>query len=405
MKKKDIPDAGYSMFDASRSRNSRSQNHPATLGSNQTRPRRVRIDDVPFGSNCVRLSEREWIVVGIIFSVIFCLAPGLWEQFEKFEPDLDYRLPYELGGDYWLYNRYCRWACSRCETLVIGDSVVWGHYVPKDNTLSHYLNENAGRNQFANLGVDGIHPAALEGLLRYYGRDISGKNVILHLNPLWMSSRKHDLQIEKEHHFNHPKLVPQFTPAIACYKASYSTRLSAVIKRYVPFLNWTSHLNIAYFQSRDIPAWTLEHPYKNPLEAVNFQLPTSDNYDKSRRASRPDKGPALDAAQWVELQTSLQWKFFRRAVELLKTRGNRVFVLIGPFNEHMLDAEGIGTYRKMKVEIETWLRRNNVPYYMPPVLPSELYRDASHPLSVGYSILAKQLCGNESFRSNIFRGT
>ncbi|MHC4489118.1 MAG: hypothetical protein ACYSW7_08085 [Planctomycetota bacterium] len=55
----------------------------------------------------------------------------------------------------------------------------------------------------------------------------------------------------------------------------------------------------------------------------------------------------------------------------------------------------------MKSEIEAWLQQNNVPYYMPPVLPSEFYRDASHPLSEGYDMLAKQLFENQSFKSSI----
>ena len=68
---------------------------------------------------------------------------------------------------------------------------------------------------------------------------------------------------------------------------------------------------------------------------------------------------------------------------------------------HKLDADNIDTYRNMQVEIEAWLRRNNVPYYMPDVLPSHLYVDTSHPLSQGYAALAKQLFENDSFRSNI----
>jgi len=385
MQKKDIPD--------SKIRNSEFEIRNSAPGG--------RGSDVPFGSNYVRLSGREWIFVGIILAAVFYLAPALWEQFEKFEPDPDYRLPYELGSDYWLHNRYCRWACTRYETLVIGDSVVWGHYVPKDNTLSHYLNENAGRNQFANLGVDGIHPVALAGLLKYYGRQISDKNVVLHLNPLWMSSKKHDLQITKEFHFNHPRLVPQFTPNISCYKDSYSKRMSAVVERYVAFLSWSSHLKINYFGSMDLPTWTLEHPYESPLKAVAFDLRTSADYDQNEHVPWTEKGIAKADFQWVGLATSLQWSFFKQTVELLKARRNTVFVLVGPFNEHMLKEDSHNVYRKMKSEIEAWLQQNNVPYYMPPVLPSEFYRDASHPLSEGYEMLAKQLFENQSFKSSI----
>ena len=413
MQKKDIPDAGRSPQDALRrmldARPAPERCGARRNGKSRAESQEPRTEDVPFGSNYVRLQGCEWIIVGIVFSAIFCLAPALWEQLEKLEPDPDYRLPYELGSDYWLYDRYCQWACGRCETLVIGDSVVWGHYVPKDNTLSHYLNENAvrlsspksGRNQFANLGVDGIHPVALAGLLKFYGRQISDKNVILHLNPLWMSSRKHDLQITKEFHFNHPRLVPQFTPNIPCYKDSYSKRMSAVVERYAAFLSWTSHLKINYFGSMDLSTWTLEHPYENPLKAVTLELRPSADYDQNEHVPWTEKGIAKADFQWVELATSLQWSFFQQTIELLKARRNTVFVLVGPFNEHMLKENSHNVYQKMKSEIEVWLKQKNVAHYIPPALPSEFYCDASHPLSEGYDMLAKQLFENQSFKSSI----
>jgi len=353
---------------------------------------------VPFSSNYVRLSAREWVVVIVIVGALFCFGPILWELAEKFEPEPDYRLPYQLSDDYWLYKRYCRWACSRDKTLLIGDSVIWGHYVPKDNTLSHYLNKIAGRAHFANLGVDGIHPVALAGLLKYYGSPITGKKVILHFNPLWLSSSKHDLQIEKEFNFDHPKLAPQFFPNIPCYKASYSKRISAVIGRIVPFASFTSHLNKTYFNSLDLSAWTVEHPYKNPLTAITLEFSTSEHYNQNEHVPWYEKGIAESDIPWVALETSFQWRFFQRSVEMLRKRGNRVFVLVGPFNEHMLKGKSIDTYRKIKSQIESWLKQNNVPYYAPTTLPSQLYSDASHPLSDGYAMLARNLFENDSFR-------
>ena len=65
-----------------------------------------------------------------------------------------------------------------------------------------------------------------------------------------------------------------------------------------------------------------------------------------------------------------------------------MFVLVGPFNEHILKGKSIETYRQIKSEIETWLQQNNVPYYIPVALPSRMYCDASHPLSEGYAELA-----------------
>ena len=56
----------------------------------------------------------------------------------------DYRMPHDLSEDYWLYERFAGLAAQHDETLLIGDSVVWGEYVKRDETLSHYLNELSG---------------------------------------------------------------------------------------------------------------------------------------------------------------------------------------------------------------------------------------------------------------------
>ncbi|UCC97353.1 MAG: SGNH/GDSL hydrolase family protein [Phycisphaerales bacterium] len=359
--------------------------------------------EVPFSSNSIQLKRLDWIVVGIICAVFFLTTPGLWARFEKFTPGTNYRLPYRLSSDYGLYSRYCRQACSQYDTLVVGDSVIWGHYVSADNTLSHYLNQCVDSDRFANMGVDGIHPAALSGLLRYYGRDIMGKNVILQLNPLWMSSAKHDLQTSKEFRFNHPKLVPQFIPHIPCYKEKSPKRISIAVQRWSSFFTWISHLKIAYFDNMDLPTWTMEHPYENPMRTVATGLPDPADDTIEKAGSWKQRGMGRQDFQWVELQTSLQWQLFRRAIDLLKARQNTVFVLVGPFNEHMFSEQSRTTYRQMKEEIQTWLRTNEVAHYMPEALPSELYHDASHPSAEGYAMLAKQLFADESFRSALLR--
>jgi len=366
----------------------------------------------PFGSNCVRLSGYEWFIVAVVIPALFYFVPKLWKQVEKFSPVSDYRLSYKLSDDYWLFSRYCRWVFSEEKTLVIGDSVIWGHYVSEDNTLTHYLNKITGRDMFVNMGVDGVHPVALAGLLKYYSRDLSDRDIILHFNPLWMSSEKHDLQIEKEFNFNHPKLVPQFIPNIPCYRASSSVRIKSVIERYISFFSWTSHLKRAYFENLDLPMWTLEHPYENPFKLVlrsevllcrvaniTLQLPAFGNYNGNENIPWYEKGVTKQDIQWVAIETSLQWRFFKYSVQFLRKRGNRVFVLVGPFNEHILKDGSIDAYRQMKRKIEAWLQQNNIPYYMPEVLPSSMYRDASHPLSEGYAELARQLSENESFNS------
>ena len=354
-----------------------------------------------FSSNGVRLSAYEWMFVGIVVLIVISFGPGLWGRIEKFEPEPDYRIPYQLSYDYWFYEHYSRRAGGRNDIFVIGDSVVWGHYVPEDETLSAYLNKITGSERFVNLGVDGIHPVALFGLLKYYGSGISNSRVILHFNPLWLSSEKHDLQTEKEYRFNHPRLVPQFYPKIPCYKASFAKRISTVIERRISFLNWISHLKIMYFESMDLTTWTLEHPYENPFGALTLKLPVSTDNSRNESISWIERRLTQQDFQWVTLDSSLQWEFFRLTVELLQKRGNKVFVLVGPFNEHILTGRSIEVYRKIKSDIELWLQKNNIPYYMPQTLPSELYADASHPLSEGYAILAKQLFESPSFKTTI----
>jgi hypothetical protein len=347
-------------------------------------------------SHYVRLSGRQWLIVAAVVLAFVGFGPSLWDRIDGFDPGDDYRVPYELSNDYWLYQRRCHRACEQGKILVVGDSVVWGHYVEPDQTLSHYLNELSGGNRFVNLGADGTHPAALLGLLKYYADDMRGHAIVLHLNPLWMSSAKHDLQTDKEFRFNHPDLVPQFSPRIPCYKAPLSARTRIALRREIPLANWISHMRAAYFENMDLASWTLEHPYDCPVMAMTRTLP------EPRAPQRPPQAQKEFRKQdmaWVDLEGSLQWQFFRKAVRLLQERGNRVFVLVGPFNEHMLTDQNKIVYEKLKNGIEAWMQENHIPHLVPATLPPECYVDASHPPAEGYALLARTLMESASFQN------
>lgn len=362
--------------------------------------------EVPYASHEIRLSCRDWILAVVVIGALLYLSPLVWEKIEKLDRSPDYRIPYSLGYDYWYYERLCRTVATENVTVVIGDSVVWGHYVNSDGTLTHYLNELAGTNRFINLGVDGTHPAAMAGLVEHYGRAISGKNVISYCNLLWMSSAQHDLQSDTEVPFNHPNLVPQFFPRIPCYQEPLSDRIGIVVGREVPFFGWAQHLRVAYWDSGDIPAWTIKHPYANPLHVLTGHLPSADVLPSPKPDVRPwtVKGIQKFSPQWVELDTSFQWRCFKQTLEILESRGNRVLVLFGPFNEYMLTDESRRTYTELKHEVVTWLERKGIACYVPSLLPSEVYADASHPLAEGYAILAKQIYpAATSFQKNSIR--
>jgi len=347
--------------------------------------------EVPFGSNEVRLSPGQWVMAGAILLAILYFAPALWEQVEPLNAGADYRIPYSLGHDYWTYGRYCRQVARQDKTPLIGDSVIWGHYVDSDETLSHYLNELAGEERFANLGVDGVEPVAMAGLVKFYGADVAGMSVILHLNLLWTANKKADLQTTKERSLTHPRLVPQFFPRIPCYRESLSGRIGIVVGREIPLLAWTNHMQIAHFENSDLPTWTMKHPYANPAGAVTLELPSPDEPPSPKPVAKPwTENPNFkrkDDFRWVELETaeekSLQWDSFKRTVETLRARGNRVFVLVGPFNEHKLTDKSLEIYNARKRRVEAWLEANGIPHAVPAALPSRYYADGSHPLSEG----------------------
>jgi len=346
-----------------------------------------------------RLSPRQCAAALLIVAALFYLIPKAWERLEPLPMGPRYRIPYRLGNDYWQYARACRAAVGGEQTLLLGDSVIWGHYVSPDETLSHSLNEQAGGDRFRNLGIDGIHPVALAGLVEYYAAAIRGRHVVLNCNLLWTSSPRHDLSATKEFAFNHPNLVPQFQPWIGCYKASLSQRVGAAVGRRLPFLSWADHVRIAYFDSTDLATWTFEHPYENPLAAFRAGLPAPDEPPSPPPDARSwsEKGLRSFTPEWVSPDDSLQWRFFRDTVQRLSERGNRVFVLVGPFNEHMLTEAGLRGYEELKQAVDQWLTEQGIPHYVPPALDSRLYADASHPVAEGYAELARGLLAQNAF--------
>jgi hypothetical protein len=369
--------------------------------------------ELPF-VNEVRLRARHWAVACGILLLVLTLTPWVWKKLERFETGPDYRIPYALSKDYWLYEQRLQ-RLAPTNIVMLGDSVIWGEYVMADGTWSHFLNQEAGApNLFINAGVNGLFPLALEGLVRCYGRPLRHQKVILHCNVLWMTSPKADLSTDKEESFNHASLVPQFFPRIPCYRADASDRLNAIVERNVPFFEWVGHLQNAYFGQQSIPKWTLaeaggdppRYPnvYRNPLSQISLTVPAEPPNDPQRGPLSPrhkpwsTNSPGTTQFEWVALDQSLQWHAFQRVIEVLRARDNDVFVVLGPFNEHLMAAANRPAYRKIHDEIAGWLIGNQIPHFLPEPLPSALYADASHPLTEGYELLAKRLYGDTIFQ-------
>jgi hypothetical protein len=369
----------------------------------------------PFGATEMRLTARQWLAaLGILLAVIFA-TPAIWKKAERFETDATYRIPYDLSRDYWLYERWIKRVAIPGNVLVLGDSVVWGEYVRPDGAWPAFLDREKTGFHFVNGGVNGLFPLALEGMVRHYAKVPRGQKVLLQCNLLWLTSPEADLSSPKEAHFNHSRLVPQFSPRIPCYRADTSERLSAEIENRSTFLAWTNHLQAAYFEQKSVSQWTLAddggdpplypNAARNPLRQVTFAVPLAPASDplrgpeSSRHKPWSTTGVGTTRFEWVGLDASLQWAAFQRVVRLLRERGNDVFVVVGPFNEHLLAPENRPPYMATRDGITAWLTRENIPHLTPDPLPSELYADASHPLTLGYQLLAQRTLADPAFRA------
>lgn len=368
----------------------------------------------PVGPSDVRLTARQWLAVAAIVLAFIFLAPRLWRVAERFDTGPDYRIPYALSSDYWLYQRRVDALGDGAVVPVLGDSVVWGEYVRPEGTLTHFLTAEAGaRTRFVNCGVNGVFPLAMEGLVDHFAGAIRNRKVIVHANVLWMSSPKADLSTPEEETFNHPELVPQAYGRVPCYRADAATRLGYVAQRNLGFFTWVNHVDDVYFDQLSVPKWTMEqddsdpprspNAWANPLSRLTMRVPGEPADDPLRGPTSPRhrpwnaRGARPQRFEWVRPEASLQWRALQRTIRLLRARGNDVMVVVGPFNEHMVAEDQRQQYRAIRDAIAAWLAANRIAHVVPETLPSEDYADASHPLTQGYGELAKRIWNDPAF--------
>jgi hypothetical protein len=231
----------------------------------------------------------------------------------------------------------------------------------------------------------------MKGLIRHHCSGLRDQDVVLHLNLLWLSSPQADLQAERHTDFNHPGLIPQFLPEIPSYQAPLSDRIGVVFGRHIPLFDWVRHLHIVHFDGTDPGRWALENPYRSPFRRLTLDPAAYDIDTHPDGVAWTSRGRTRSDLPWVELDSSLQWQGFRALVDMLRERGNRVFVLIGPLNEHMLRPTSLQAYQEILEGAEAWLSRRGIPHLTLATLPSELYVDLSHPVAEGYGLLAGEL--------------
>jgi hypothetical protein len=230
-----------------------------------------------------------------------------------------------------------------------------------------------------------------------------------------MSSPKADLQDPKPQSINHSRLLPQFSsPPIPSYKADPNERLSVLVERNLQFMSWVTHLQSAYFGDKSIPAWTLQsddndrypNSYKNPLRQITLRVSEAPADDpqrgpkSSRHKSWTESGGSPTTFDWVSTRNSLQWKAFLRTLRKLRENNNEVGVVLGPFNQHLIAEENKAAFVGLREAIISEMNSvgAGATVIVPETLPSELYADASHPLTKGYELIAARLLQDPEFK-------
>ncbi|HLY08182.1 MAG TPA: hypothetical protein VKW04_02645 [Planctomycetota bacterium] len=347
--------------------------------------------DPDFDRPAVELSLREWLLVALVVSLVLVAAMRFPFRGSSPEVERDYRIPYALSTRYELYRRYTTLAAAQFPTLIVGDSVVWGQCARKNDTLSHHLNELVKQPRFGNAGLDGMHPVALAELLTYHAPAIANTRVILQFDALWLMLEGPSSVHNRAILYNRPDLIPRLAAHFTGPFREAASLSWSHLTRNSPLRDAGERLADARL---DFLAWSLDHPYESPLRAISSALPPSEDSHPQRLVAW-SRG-AVVHTRWGELSQDDQWLAFLRIISLLQARGNDVLVLLGPMNEHMMGADTLDVYLKIKADIAATLLSKGIRCFVPSLLPSEHYGDICHPLGAGYADLAQELLQKES---------
>ncbi|MFC1650593.1 hypothetical protein ACFL2X_03385 [Candidatus Latescibacterota bacterium] len=352
-------------------------------------------------SNSLILSAREWIITLILVALVSAPVYFGWFEWERFAPGKDYRVTCwaERESDYWAFARWSRYARDKYDILLIGDSVIWGQETTTGETFSHYLNEGLGGEMIANIGIDGLHMAGIHGMVKHYGRSLKGKNIILQLNPLWISSEKRDLRGEGKISYHHPRLLPQLSRRIN-YNQPLDVRVGYLFDHYLRLPIFVRHLMVNYYNNKSIADWMLDNPYKNPFAAITFEATPVMAEGQGRGIDWQAKNMEVSDSKFVPPGESMQLECYFSALKRLKKMNANVFVHIGPFNTYALTPESRENLKTVLAGIKRQLDIEGVLYFDSTLnnLPSETFGDTCHLLSRGHEMLAGNILASDSFK-------
>jgi hypothetical protein len=369
-------------------------------------------------SNSVILNGKEWLITIVLFLIVGFGTYFGWYHWEKFNPEPDYRSTCweERMSDYWAYSRWSRYAQSHYKILLMGDSVIWGQEVRNDETISHYLNAEFGKEYVANLGIDGLTCSAMDGIVTYYGQYIHDTNLILEFNPLWISSPSRDMRGDgttglrwffdpkpgkNDWRFHHPRLVPQLSTRIHYYK-NLNERLGYLVDHFTRLSPFVRHLMVDYFGNKSIASWIMDNPYSNPVSAVTFKTAPMMAEKQGLGTDWISRQKKIQLADdpFIDLNESIQWKGYLETLKKLKKKNVNVFVLLGPYNSYRMTPQSRDKFFFTMSVVKKNLDSLGFPYFdsTQDLLPSTAYADQCHALKDGHAQLSKIMFQDPKFK-------
>ena len=276
-----------------------------------------KLKKIPDNADALILRPLPLVMTALaILAVALAVVP--WHAGRKQAPKTgpDFRFAHDLRDDYWGYRHAAGKVCKDHRSVMIGDSVIWGMYVDNHNTIPALLNRRFGGNAFGNLAVDGLHPVAMETLIRRYGQKIRNKRVYLYWNPLWMNTPLYDLSGEKDFSINHPRLLPQFDRQMKSYRASLGDRIGAFLDLHVEFRALLHHCRTAFLGNDDFKTSIAKHPAENPFARCRSDFDAGERAKNSNsNVTWKQAGIAKQDWPFVSPDQSRQWQSFRRVPE------------------------------------------------------------------------------------------
>lgn len=353
-------------------------------------------------SIAIPLGLRQWLVVIGLAVAIVVAIPRVWKRQEQFDPHESWRMPVALTEDYWQWNRWLEETQEQGRIPMLGDSVVWGEFARPTETLSMQLsgvaNENGTTASFANLGLKGLYPIAMERLVDRY----SPKHcAVVLFNPIWMTSPRRDLQESNPDGMNHSLLVPQWSSPPA-YQATFEERISRSMNLRLDSWQWRQHWRLDDLEGKDWATWSMRHPHLMPWQATDCSVREPEDEPQSQVPNAASRNVArtstLRTYEWVDVGSSLQWDAFERMLVKLSQRGVAVSVLVTS-----LDPSGrteACVSREYELVDQVMARVVGTGATAIRIAPQPAWMaDASHPTPDGYRAQATLLWSDSEFRS------